>query len=324
MSYKLKSSTEFLSILNSHERDERIKFEEEKHQYEIDGKKKYIVSVTTLYHKYFTPFNPDKIIEQMMKSDKWKKGYKYYGMKKDEIKKLWSSNDASIRGTEMHKLIEKYINIQEVNKEENRNNVYKQFKDDDILYPRIKDYIRKCITKHKDFTLPDDPEYKMFRRFWRKFYKVNSEFRPYRTEWFIFDEELLLAGSVDFCVINEKRELIILDWKRSKEIKKKNKWQKGVKGLEHLDDCNLVHYSLQLNIYKYILEKNYNIRVIDLKLVILHPDNDKYKVIDCLNLEDEVKMIIKKRKVEIYNKKRNLAKKYKKINYKKSLAKEKE
>ena len=48
----------------------------------------------------------------------------------------------------------------------------------------------------------------------------------------------------------------------------KNKYGKSkVFELSHLPDANGVHYSLQLNIYKKMLEKNYNKVVRDLYLI---------------------------------------------------------
>ena len=56
------------------------------------------------------------------------------------------------------------------------------------------------------------------------------------------------------------------------EIKKNsgfNKWS-TTECIEHLPDSNFWHYSLQLNTYKYMLEKNYNKKVNGMYLVCLH------------------------------------------------------
>ena len=50
-----------------------------------------------------------------------------------------------------------------------------------------------------------------------------------------------------------------------------------------MPDSNFWHYSLQLNTYKYLLEKNYNKVVKGMYLICLHPNNEnnnylKYKV----------------------------------------------
>ena len=59
-----------------------------------------------------------------------------------------------------------------------------------------------------------------------------------------------------------------------KNIKKDNRYQSSITPcIEHLPDTNFWHYSLQLNTYKYILEKNYGERVVGMYLVCLHPNN---------------------------------------------------
>ena len=43
--------------------------------------------------------------------------------------------------------------------------------------------------------------------------------------------------------------------------------------ISHIPYTNFFHYSLQLNVYKRILEKNYNKKVKEMFLVCLHPEN---------------------------------------------------
>ena len=49
--------------------------------------------------------------------------------------------------------------------------------------------------------------------------------------------------------------LSLYDWKRCKEIKKQTTSNATTKCIEHLPNSNYWHYSLQLNTYKYLLEK---------------------------------------------------------------------
>ena len=70
--------------------------------------------------------------------------------------------------------------------------------------------------------------------------------------------------------------LWIYDWKRCKQIEyepfSKHCYAK-TPCLAHLPDTNFWHYSLQLNLYKFILESKYGKRVSKMSLVCLHPDN---------------------------------------------------
>ena len=102
-------------------------------------------------------------------------------------------------------------------------------------------------------------------------------------------------------MIFEKKDgsLVIYDWKRCKEIKKENRFESAKTScVEHLPNSNYWHYSLQLNTYKYLLEKNYGKKVRGMYLVCLHPDNKNksYQRIKVPNLQKEVKKLMKLRK----------------------------
>lgn len=137
----------------------------------------------------------------------------------------------------------------------------------------------------------DSQEFKHFL----DFQKDNEHLKPYRTEWEIFDEDYKLAGSID-CVFEHEGEFHIFDWKRVKEIKENNKYQEGKYPLNHLPDANYWHYSLQLNIYKYILESKYGLKVGNLSLVVLHPEKDSYELVKAVDLSEEVKLMLEERK----------------------------
>lgn len=65
-----------------------------------------------------------------------------------------------------------------------------------------------------------------------------------------------LAGTADFIVFNPAtKEFWIYDWKTNEQIKTDNKYQKMRHPLDHLPDCHLFHYTMQLSIYAYMLEK---------------------------------------------------------------------
>jgi len=138
-------------------------------------------------------------------------------------------------------------------------------------------------------------EYKYFL----KFAKDYSYLKPYRTEWMIYDEKLKLAGSIDMVFEKDDGTLAIYDWKRSREIRKtSNNWAL-TDCISHLPDCNFWHYSLQLNIYKAILERNYNRIVSELYLVCLHENNSSYRRIKVPILTEEINSLLQLREKEI-------------------------
>jgi hypothetical protein len=115
---------------------------------------------------------------------------------------------------------------------------------------------------------------------------MSPDLEPYRLEWPVWIAELKLAGSID-AVFRRPSDgaFFIYDWKRTKELKMENRFEKGLGPLSHVDDCNYWHYSLQLNNYRCLLEKFYGLVVNELALVILHPNNKSFKIVK-LNLMD--------------------------------------
>ena len=250
----------FIDVLakkNPHQRDECITFDEGPHIYTINGDSNYM-SVTTWNHKHFEEFNADAIITNMMLGSNWTKS-KYYGLTREEIKAKWEENrhEAASLGTKLHYDIECYYNgINVVN---------------------------------------NTIEYKYFQ----DFVSDNKHLVPYRTEWMIWDKELRFAGSIDMVYENESDgTLLIYDWKRSKEIRKTSSWGKfaHTQCISHLPDTNFWHYSLQLNTYKALVEKNYGKIVSKMALVCLHPNELSYKVFIVPDLQNEVKELFELRK----------------------------
>ena len=255
---------QYLATRNAHPRDSRIEFDEGPHVYTIDGDSSVTyTSVTTWNHRHFEGFDADRIIDKMMAGPRWSQS-KYFGQTKEDIKEGWAANgrEASTAGTKMHLDIEYHYNGA----------------------PRENDSI----------------EYQYFTRF----AAAHMHLTPYRTEWCVFDEALRLSGSIDMVFQNPNGTLAIYDWKRSKEIVKTSPWMKFSTTLEiaHLPDTNFWHYSLQLNIYKYILERRYGVVVTELFLVCLHPNNKNgsYQKIKVPILGDEIATLmgIRQREVE--------------------------
>ena len=142
----------------------------------------------------------------------------------------------------------------------------------------------------------EDDAFKLFKVFADK-----VKLEPYRTEWAVYDTEYNIAGTIDF-VDYQDGKYTIYDWKRSDKIiangmpVKVSKYQeKGLYPLEHLENCAYYHYALQLSLYKFILEKNYDIKVSDLRLGIFHPSYDKPYVLRVPYLENEVKTLMELR-----------------------------
>ncbi len=210
---------------------------------------------------HFQSFDADSIIDKMMRGRNWKQS-KYFGKTKQQIKDLWNKtrDDAASQGTAMHFDIECFYNGVEV------------------------DSIRKNST-----------EFKYFQRFANEYKHLSA----YRTEWMIYDKELKFAGSIDMVFKTPEGTYEIYDWKRSKEIKMDNTYQNATtQCIRHLPDCNYYHYSLQLNTYKALLEKNYGVKISGMYLICLHPfnENKSYIRIKVADMSSEIRDLFEYRK----------------------------
>jgi len=270
-----KSNT-VLSKNNSHPMDSRIQFHEIGHKYTILHDKSKYTSVTTWVHENFPKFDADAIIKTMMEGKKWTPGHKYWGLTPLQIKTSWAENSTSVSeaGTNLHYEIECFMN----------NGL--------IGFP----YLHANLLEH----YPSDPTTAIEWGYFIEFIRDFPHLKPYRTEWTIYDEEIKIAGSVDMIYENADGTLSIYDWKRSKEIKAMNWFNKFAltECIKHICDTNYWHYALQLNIYKTILEKNYGKTVKELFLVKLHPNNDtkSYELISLPILKKEIHDLMVMRK----------------------------
>ncbi|CAE7445428.1 unnamed protein product [Symbiodinium sp. CCMP2592] len=96
----------------------------------------------------------------------------------------------------------------------------------------------------------------------------------YRTEWCIYAPEEDVAGSIDMVLKDVNNDVLyLLDWKRSEKLEEKyNSYGKTMHApLQGINDSQGHHYRLQLNIYKWILEKYYHVKVAGMKVVCIHP-----------------------------------------------------
>lgn len=240
-----------LTIENEHLRDKFIFFRESDHKYFIldpatNRPVNDLISITTLISKYHEEFDPEANYEKNVASWSKKPSSEYHGKTLEEVKEMWQ--DGQRRGTFLHRQIELFLN--------------------DALEEKI-------YSEHGNEEAKKSVEFNHFLNFFNK--RVKDKLIVYRTEWRIFSAKHRISGTIDAVVIpnkNKPNEVVILDWKRTKNIYKygfNNK--KMLQPLNSLDDCNFVHYSLQLNSYKKILEEFYGLKVIGMYLVIFHPNN---------------------------------------------------
>jgi hypothetical protein len=127
----------------------------------------------------------------------------------------------------------------------------------------------------------------------RHFWESNPHLEPYRAEWMIWNREYKIAGTMD-AVFYDKTDgtYWIYDWKRVQSgleadleatrygyvmdetewLQPVNWYTKKMNGpASELYDTKYWHYCLQLNLYRYILEKDYGLKIKGMVLVQFHP-----------------------------------------------------
>ena len=248
-------SIDYLFKLNKHLRDDYIIFDEKPHIYTIHGDSSY-TSVTTWNHSHFEKFDSDKIINNMMRSKKWKEN-KYYGKTKQEILREWDTNRdaAASAGTKMHYDIECFYN-----KCYNENNsiefeYFKRFYED---YKHLRPYRTEWMVYYEEYKLAGSID-------------------------MVFENE---DGTLQIYDWKRSKEI--------SKHSPWNKYAK-TSCIDYIPDTNYWHYVLQLNTYKKILEDKYEKKVTNMYLVVLHPDNKNksYQRIKICDLQKELTELLK-------------------------------
>ena len=269
-------------------------FEEDAHiYYDVTQPEKKFISVTTLIEKFGQPFDKEfwsayKALEKLLsKSDfdiekksllNTKKFNKtileaydidenLFNKEQQAILDTWDEENrrSCERGTKIHAELE--------------NSFYKKGKDIDLSKYQIGGKF-ECRKDHTALDLENGvyPEYLISR--------VSD------------DGKLCIAGQIDL-LIKKGNKIIIGDWKTNKEIKMKSFFDKNTRStvkmkfpLNHLDDVNYWHYTLQLSTYAWMIQKlNPEFEIED--LVLVHFDhNDNMTVYHLEYLKDEVERML--------------------------------
>ena len=244
------------------EQDTRLSFDEASHRYKVDDEIE-LQSVTQLISHFFKPF------DAMFWSLKKCRGNE---QEAEKMREQWDMKGviASRAGTFMHKQIENYLDTHQ---------------SPSLVCPI--EYHGKYHQESLQISIQTE---------WQYFLSFDTEtsYHPFRTEWGIFDMEAGLAGTIDLLCKCNDGTYEMYDWKRSNKVDaaERNHRAHGLNGLEHLTDTSYVHYCLQQNLYRYMLEKNYGIKVSRMNLVVLHPDYQNYRIVSVPRMDKEVRIIL--------------------------------
>jgi hypothetical protein len=244
-----------------------VTFYDEPHKYYAENNE--LISVTTLIHKYQEDFD-----EQYWSQYKGNQ----FNIKPSEVLRAWNfiNKKGTIKGSAIHDYAENL------------------FQNKKFEYPK------QTILNEFGFD-PVWEEYRITKKHVDNFYNdVQGKLIPIRTEFVVYDKETHIGGMVDILFYNVKaKEFQIWDWKTNKDFTSEMKSRHLLDELYLLEDCDLEIYSLQLELYKQIIEKNIPIKLGKSYLVWFSHNNDNYKIIETKNRQYYISQILSKRIAEI-------------------------
>jgi hypothetical protein len=217
-----------------------LTFKEKGHKYESIDPNENIewTSVTSLIHKFQEPFDAEKIAERSSKS----KRSKWHGISPERILEIWANENkrAIDLGSYYHN--QREIGLLECD------TIQREGFDLPIIPPKVNDGLKYA------------PDQKLIAG--------------------IYPEHFVYLKSAGVCGQADRVEVVngfinIYDYKTNKEIKTEPyiNWEGIRKTLQppmsHIDDCNLMHYTLQMSTYMYIMLKH-NRKLRPGKMVIEH------------------------------------------------------
>jgi hypothetical protein len=244
-----------------------ITFFDVPHKYYIDNKE--LISVTTLIHKYQEEFQEDFWAEI--------KGCQH-DLTPNQVKRAWRfiNKKGTIKGSAIHDYAENMFQNKEF------------------------DYPLHTILTEFGFD-PVWNEYQTTKKHVEAFYKaVQGKLIPIRTEFVVYDRESLIGGMLDMLFYNVKaREFQIWDWKTNKKFIREEKSRHLLNELCMIEDCDLEVYSLQLELYKYIIEKNTGMKLGKSYIVWFSHNNPTYEIIETKNRKYDIGVIVNNRIAEL-------------------------
>jgi len=115
----------------------------------------------------------------------------------------------------------------------------------------------------KENTEPTHPK-SMAAIEWLKKNILESDKYDIFSEVIVYSKELSLAGTIDILLHDKANDTYkLLDWKTNKKIDSRSFQNRmgNHEATSNLMDCNYFHYSIQLSLYRFLLEKYYGLTV---------------------------------------------------------------
>lgn len=106
--------------------------------------------------------------------------------------------------------------------------------------------------------------------------------KPFRTEYTVYGEDEMIVGNIDFIYLNKNGETCLVDYKRT-DVPDGRSYGRKCIGIDMPDTKEFKHV-LQLNLYKYLLEKYYDLDITHIYNLYIKEDNCKFVEQDIIDM----------------------------------------
>ena len=245
-----------LSVFN------RITFVEKNHSYLIDGQPANSPSVTRLLKKFKKEFDKDTAAARVAKRLR---------VSTKQVLADWELNNlfSTTQGSMLHKYIENYYNNKRVEFEGNFDGLgYDEKK-------KIAENLPKLIG------------------YFQNFYNDYSHLLCVKNEIVLGDiDDTRVCGMSDMLCYNTLTdELEIIDYKTNKKMEKKSKYGNLLYPFEDMSEGEINEYTIQLNTYKYFVEKHTKLKIGKMRIIWFNVVNDNYRVYDLEDMQPKIKLM---------------------------------
>ena len=273
-----------------------LEFDEPTHVYTKDGRE--YLSATTFLGQFEEGFDSDKISLMVAKKN---------FMNQEDVLLAWQflNEIANLIGSIFHQYNEDYYNS--IIRGE-KNYVYgtdtifikSLWEKVDTWYnhPTVFDFLR-VLNKTK----PKKDRIDIMKKQFMMFYSKSSKnLIPVATELRVYDTESLIAGTFDKLFYSLLTKLLhIFDWKTNKEFTITSA-KRMLYPISHVPKTKLHGYSLQLNLYKYILMKYFpELKFGDSWIVWFNENNNVPMLYKAIEYQNEIVKMLDYRKKTINN-----------------------
>ncbi len=257
--------------LHAHPRDQFVLFVDHEHKYYLydhvsDTWNQFPTSVSGVYHNFFPEF-PSFFVSKNIANGKRSRtpGDRYFGMvTQKQVLDTWEQ--ARNDGTRLHEAIENYLNGERV---------------ETSHIPEFKQFLNLWRTV-TTMTTSSHVKYRTSTGAWsvmnKRMLASMTGMKAFRSEWIVWAKDFNVSGTIDMTMIKPNGRIVILDWKRIPKLEFTAD-KMGLHLLQHEFDCNYVHYVYQLNLYRFLLEKEYGVKVDEMFLVPMHPEAEDFQLV---------------------------------------------